>query len=65
MSLCVATIRRGEAITKRKKPIRWLLHKRIVTHSLKEKTSSGYEIRAVLNLLGSSVGRSGEVSTAN
>ena len=65
MRACVAAIKRGEAITKRKKPIRRLLHKRIVTHSLKENTSSGYKIRAVLNMLRSSVGRSGEVSTAN
>ena len=65
MSLCVATIRRGEAITKRKKPIRKLLHTQIVTHSLKENASSGYEIKAVLNLLRLSVGRSGEVSTVN
>ena len=62
MRACVATIRCGEAITKRKKPIRRLLHKRAVTHSLKENTSSGYEIRAVLNLLRSSVGRSGEIN---
>ena len=65
MRACVSAIRRGEPISKRKKPIRRLLHKQIVTHSLKENTSSGYQIRAVLNMLRSSVGRIGEVSTAN
>ena len=65
MRACVSAIKRGDTISKKKKPIRRLLHKRIVTHSLKENTSSGYEIRAVPNMLRLSVGRSGEVSTAN
>ena len=47
MRACVSAIRRGEPISKRKKPIRRLLHKQIVTHSLKENTSSGYQIRVV------------------
>ena len=62
---CIFATRREESISKIKKPIRSLLHNSIVTHSLKENTSSGYRIREFLNLLRSSIGRSGEVSTEN
>ena len=65
MRAAVAAILRGEPVTKKKKSIRRRLHRRIVQHALKDNSKAAYEMRAVLNMLRSSVGRSGEVSTAN
>ena len=65
MRAAVGAILRGEPVTKKKKSIRRRLHCRIVKHALKDNTKAAYEMRAVLNMLRSSVGRSGEVSTAN
>ena len=62
---CVDAIRRGEPIFKRKRPIRRALLKKIVRYALEENGPDAYETRAVLAMLRSSVGRSGEVSTAN
>ena len=65
MRAAVGAILRGEPVTKKKKSIRRRLHCRIVKHALKDNTKAAYEMRAVLNMRRSPVGRSGEVSTAN
>ena len=65
MRASVAAIRRGEAISRRKRPIRRALLLRLVKHVLKSNSPEAYRMRAVLNMLRSSVGRSGEVSTAS
>ena len=65
MRASVAAILRGEPVAKWKKNIRRRLHHRLVKHTLQANTKGAYEMRAVLNMHRSSVGRSGEVSTAN
>lgn len=65
MRASVVDILRGEPVAKQKKNIHRRLHHRLVKHTLQANTKGAYKMRAVLNMLRSSVGRSGKVSTTN
>ena len=50
MRASVNAIRRGEPISKQKKPICRAVHKWIIEYTLKENSNGAYETRAVLNI---------------